>query len=48
MVGEMAGKGDYMRIGCVKEIKKLEYRVGVTPDHAKAYVKQGQSGITAK
>jgi len=32
-----------MRIGCVKEIKKLEYRVGVTPDHAKAYIKQGHT-----
>lgn len=30
-----------MRIGCVKEIKKQEYRVGITPDHAASYVNAG-------
>ncbi len=30
-----------MRIGCVKEIKKQEYRVGMTPDNAKSYVNAG-------
>lgn len=30
-----------MKIGCVKEIKAQEYRVGVTPDHVKAYCKHG-------
>lgn len=30
-----------MRIGCVKEIKKQEYRVGITPDNAKSYVNAG-------
>lgn len=31
-----------MRIGCVKEIKKQEYRVGLTPDNAASYVNAGQ------
>lgn len=30
-----------MRIGCVKEIKKQEYRVGMTPDNARSYVDAG-------
>ena len=30
-----------MRIGCVKEIKNEEFRVGMTPDNAKAYVSAG-------
>ncbi len=30
-----------MRIGCVKEIKKHEYRVGLTPDNVKSYVDAG-------
>ncbi len=30
-----------MRIGCVKEIKKHEYRVGLTPHCAAAYVERG-------
>ncbi len=30
-----------MKIGCVKEIKNNEYRVGLTPDNVKAYVAQG-------
>jgi len=30
-----------MIIGCVKEIKKHEYRVGMTPDNAKEYIHHG-------
>lgn len=30
-----------MRIGCVKEIKNREYRVGLIPDNAKSYVNAG-------
>ena len=30
-----------MKIGCVKEIKKHEYRVGLTPFNVKAYVNRG-------
>ena len=30
-----------MRVGCVKEIKNNEFRVGMTPDNAKAYVAAG-------
>ena len=30
-----------MKIGCVKEIKNNEYRVGLTPDNVKAYVAAG-------
>jgi len=32
-----------MKIGCVKEIKAQEYRVGVTPDNVKEYCKHGHS-----
>lgn len=32
-----------MLIGCVNEIKAHEYRVGVSPDHAKAYVDRGHT-----
>lgn len=32
-----------MKIGCVTEIKVFEFRVGITPDHAKAYVKRGHT-----
>ncbi|MDR1913328.1 MAG: alanine dehydrogenase [Clostridiales bacterium] len=32
-----------MRIGCVKEIKKYEYRVGLTPDNVKSYIAHGHS-----
>ena len=32
-----------MNIGCVKEIKIFEFRVGVTPDHAKTYVHRGHT-----
>ena len=30
-----------MRIGSVREIKKFEYRVGLTPDNVKSYVNAG-------
>lgn len=30
-----------MKIGCVKEIKNNEFRVGLTPDNVKAYVSEG-------
>ena len=30
-----------MKIGCVKEIKNNEFRVGITPDNVKAYVSAG-------
>lgn len=30
-----------MRVGCVKEIKTHEYRVGMTPDNVKSYVAAG-------
>lgn len=32
-----------MKIGCVKEIKNNEYRVGLTPDNAKEYLRAGHS-----
>lgn len=32
-----------MNIGCVKEIKKQEYRVGMTPDNVKSYVNAGHT-----
>ena len=28
-----------MKIGCVKEIKNNEFRVGLTPDNVKTYLK---------
>lgn len=30
-----------MKIGCVKEIKNNEFRVGMTPDNVRAYVSAG-------
>jgi len=30
-----------MKVGCVKEIKKYEYRVGMTPENAKEYIGHG-------
>lgn len=30
-----------MKIGTVKEIKKHEYRIGMTPDVVKAYIEHG-------
>lgn len=35
------GRGQTMRIGCVKEIKNNEFRVGMTPDNVKNYVNAG-------
>ena len=32
-----------MKVGCVKEIKKQEYRVGMTPDNVKSYVNAGHT-----
>ncbi|MBN2652913.1 MAG: alanine dehydrogenase [Spirochaetales bacterium] len=37
-----------MKIGCVKEIKKHEYRVGLTPSSVVAYVKAGHSVMIEK
>lgn len=37
-----------MIIGCVKEIKKHEYRVGMTPDNVKSYVFHGHPVIIQK
>ncbi len=34
-------KGEQMKIGCVKELKKYEYRVGITPDNVKEYIRHG-------
>ena len=30
-----------MKIGCVKEIKNNEFRVGLTPDNVRAYIAAG-------
>ena len=30
-----------MKVGCVKEIKKHEYRVGLTPSDVKSYITRG-------
>jgi len=32
-----------MKIGCVKEIKTHEYRVGITPDNVREYVRHGHT-----
>ena len=37
-----------MKVGCVKEIKNNENRVGMTPDNAKAYVKAGHEVLIQK
>ena len=34
-----------MRVGCVKEIKKHEYRVGMTPDNVRDYIAHGHEVI---
>ena len=34
-------KGMFMKVGCVKEIKNNEFRVGLTPDNVKSYVAAG-------
>ncbi len=37
-----------MRVGCVKEIKNNEFRVGLTPDNVKSYVNAGHSVLMEK
>ena len=37
-----------MRIGCAKEIKNREYRVGLTPDNVKSYVRAGHEVFIEK
>lgn len=37
-----------MKVGCVKEIKNKEFRVGMTPDAAKTYVGAGHEVIVEK
>ncbi|WP_250229336.1 alanine dehydrogenase [Anaeropeptidivorans aminofermentans] len=37
-----------MKIGCVKEIKKHEYRIGMTPDNVKAYVNRNHEVFIEK
>ncbi len=37
-----------MKVGCVKEIKNNEYRVGLTPDNVKDYVSQGHVVLIEK
>ena len=34
-----------MKIGCLKEIKTHEYRVGLTPSDVKSYVSRGHEVI---
>ncbi len=37
-----------MKIGCVKEIKNNEFRVGLTPDNVRAYVEAGHDVLIEK
>ena len=37
-----------MKIGCVKEIKNNEFRVGLTPDNVKTYVSHGHEVLIEK
>lgn len=37
-----------MRIGCPREIKNHEYRVGLTPANAKEYIKRGHQAMVEK
>lgn len=37
-----------MKIGCVKEIKNNEFRVGLTPDNVKAYISHGHEVFIEK
>jgi len=37
-----------MKIGCVKEIKVQEYRVGLTPDNVKEYIAHGHEVVIEK
>src|SRR5690606_3696975 len=42
---EPTGKGTRMRVGCPKEIKNHEYRVGLTPGAVREYVAHGHEVI---
>lgn len=37
-----------MKVGCVKEIKNNEFRVGMTPDNVKSYVNAGHDVYNRK
>src|SRR5271157_4307443 len=37
--------GGRMKVGCVKEIKKHEYRVGMTPHCAQSYIAHGHQVV---
>lgn len=37
-----------MKVGCVKEIKQYEYRVGMTPDNVREYIAQGHEVFLEK
>ena len=37
-----------MKIGCVKEVKHHEYRVGLTPSDVKSYISRGHSVMIQK
>ena len=37
-----------MKIGCVKEIKNNEFRVGLTPDNVKCYIREGHTVLMEK
>lgn len=41
----MRKKAVFMKVGCVKEIKKYEYRVGMTPDNAREYTLHGHEVV---
>lgn len=41
-------KDGSMKVGCVKEIKQQEYRVGMTPDTAKSYVRAGNEVLVER
>ncbi|GMB83647.1 alanine dehydrogenase [Shinella zoogloeoides] len=43
--GNITGKGTRMRVGCPKEIKNHEYRVGLTPGAVREYVAHGHEVI---
>ena len=37
-----------MIVGCVKEIKNNEFRVGLTPDNARSYISSGHKVLIEK
>ena len=37
-----------MKVGCVKEIKNNEFRVGMTPDNVKIYAEQVTKSISKR